>query len=163
MSLFPARADQTPNNKHSQEDQSWLQNSSFQPCQETSSTSNDVIRKTCRNSSNTDEYSDNDSCVSKRRRKLKHQKAKVKKVKHDTSAEQTRNDTYFIDLKGDRELLSVDTIYRPSAPIYPLPFCSKQSSNIRKSKFKRYHKLMLQKKIENDEVFYAEQSRQGEL
>nr|CAI5831161.1 unnamed protein product [Callosobruchus analis] len=163
MSLFPAHANEAPNTKDIQEDQSWLQNSSFQPCQATSPIPDDLIGKTCRNSSSSDEYSDNrnNDHVSKKRHRLKRQKAKVKKAKHD-SPEQNHSDFYNIDLNGHRELLSVDTISRPSAPIYRVAFYLKRSSNMRKHKFKRYHKLVLEKKIEYNEVF-TEQSIQGKL
>ncbi|CAH1970645.1 unnamed protein product [Acanthoscelides obtectus] len=150
MSLFAAFAEQACNkDKEEDANQCWLKNSSFQPsfAIPTTSTSDDVIEETPRDNSDTDEKTNNDvSKRKKRKHKQKRESRKKLKLDKDPPKIQDHTDAYVIDLKGYRELLSVDKISRPSAPIYKIAYYLSSCPGISKRKFKRYHKVVIEKK-----------------
>lgn len=131
MSLFPAYASTSEESieKSTEEDQQWLQNSSFLI---------DITGIPIPNSSaipeaNVANLTEMTKSKSKKRKKHRHHDKSTKK---DTE-EETQS---LINKKRNSEFLSVKTITRPSAPQYKVKFfIYDQKKRHTKKKFKRYY------------------------
>lgn len=133
MSLFPAYAStsaEKSTEKNTEEDQQWLENSSFQI---------DVTGISLPSSSVPEENTANLAEKTTKSKSKKHKKHRhnEKNAKKDELKDKIDD---LIYKKRNSELLSVKTIARPSAPTYKIKFFIRdQKKPYAKKKFKRYY------------------------
>ncbi|CAG9832762.1 unnamed protein product [Diabrotica balteata] len=156
MSVFAAYASEADDSSQPDVDNgSWLTNSSFQATLPNVSEVQALQQETCSNSARqnkkTQDEAHSDSelkedspkvPVSKKRKK-KHKKSDKNKKSEILEYKIIENDIFKIETKGARELLSVNTISRPSAPIYHVKFFLGNTNYKKcksKNKIKRYYK-----------------------
>ncbi|XP_056637114.1 nuclear exosome regulator NRDE2 isoform X1 [Diorhabda sublineata] len=133
MSLFPAYTSAIPidSTSNTNDNESWLKNSSFQI--DLPNVSENTTEKQNK------EKAENIAKLTQKKRK--HSNSKKREINADLIS--SDGDLFHTDSGGARELLTVKTISRPSAPIYDSKYWIDdpkfKKPRSMKSKFKRYH------------------------
>lgn len=147
MSLFPAYSDEAQKLENVPiEKPSWLENSSFNAELTVINKPSDGKRDVTGSSGNS-----HDKELRPKRKVSKKKKTKLEASVPESSQE--KDEDFYVDLKGSKEFLSVNTISRPAVSKYRVKYYLTRNNRITKKKFKRYYKRLerIEKKDENKE------------